>query len=133
MLRRSSFVWLVVAAAFWTGCAFGPLGSRRAVSPVEAPVDYDALVHLSPRGAEKTVPQALTAGEVETLWGKLAAQTPGLADQAAGEEIVIRHVYGEEPVVPFSEMTDAGKMMALVCLAIGVGVCVWAMSGMTTY
>jgi len=133
MLRRSSFVWLVVAAAFWTGCAFGPLGSGRAVSPVEASVDRESLSRLASRGAECTAPQSLTAGEFESVWEQLAAENAVLADQAAGEEIVIRHVYGEEEKVSWDEMSDAGKMMALVCLAIGVGVCVWAMSGMSTY
>jgi len=133
MLRRSSFVWLVVAAAFWTGCAVGPLGSHRAGSPAAMTVDYAGLDGLSAQRERRPFPQSLTAEEIEALWEKLPADAPGLSDQAAGEEIVVRHVYGEEPTVSWDEMSDAGKMMALGCLAIGVAVCVWAMSGMTTY
>ena len=121
MLRRKTFVWPVVAAAMWTGCAIGPLGSYRAVSPVKAPVDYEGLVRLSARDGERTAPQSLTNGEIETIWGKLAAENPGLADQAAGEEIVIRHVYGEKV---YGEMTPSGKVYALIL----VGVVLWGLA-----
>jgi len=129
MLRRSSLVWFVVAAAFWTGCAACPLGSYRAVSPVEASVDSVSLSRLATSGVERVAPQPLTAAEFDSVWEQLAAESKDLADQAAGEEIVIRHVYGEEPTVSWDEMSDLGKGIAVIGLLIAVGVMAWALSG----
>ena len=76
MLRRKNCVWLLVGTAFWTGCAFGPLGSNRAVSPVTAPIDYEGLARLSVSDEGRTIPQSLSSTQAETLWGQLAAENP---------------------------------------------------------
>jgi hypothetical protein len=103
----------------WTGCAFSPLGSNRAVSPVSVPIDYEGLARLSVSDEGMTAPHSLSITQAETLWGKLAAETPELACQSAGEEIVIRHIYGEkDPGLPWSQLSGAQKMTQLVVLGL---------------
>ena len=125
MLRRRSCIWPVVAVALWSGCALGPLGSHRRVSPVELPVDYEQLGRLpAARGVAISAPQAprsLAGEEIETLWGKLSAENPELADLSAGEEITIRHIYGEKE---YGETTRSGKVLGLVLL----GLLCWGMA-----
>ena len=117
MLRRRSCIWPVVAVALWSGCALGPLGSHRRVSPVELPVDYEQLGRLpAARGVEMSAPQAprsLTGEEIQSLWGKLSAESPELADLSAGEEITVRHVYGEE-----KPWTKQGALAGLAILVV---------------
>lgn len=131
MLMRKTGVWPLVAAAFWTGCAFGPLGANRVVSPVAVSVDYEGLARLSVSDKGRTAPQSLSSDQAESLWGKLAAENPELADQSAGEEIVIRHIYGEEKPVDFSKMSDLGKIMVLGALVFAVALMAYAFSPMT--
>ncbi len=131
MLRRKTCVWMLVGSALWTGCAFGPLGSHRAVSPVAVPLDYEGLARLSISDEGRTAPQSLSSVQAESLWGKLAAENPELADQSAGEEIVVRHVYGEEKTVAWGQMSDIGKIMVLGGLVVAVMLMAWAFSPMT--
>jgi len=132
MAMRGVCTWFVVLAALMSGCALGPLGSYRAVSPAEASVDSESLSRLATSGVERLAPQPLTAAEFDSVWEQLAAESKDLADQAAGEEIVVRHVYGEEPTVSWDEMSDLGKGIAVIGLVLGLVVIAWAFSG-TTY
>lgn len=75
MLRSKTCIWPVVAAALWTGCAFGPLGSYRAVSPV----DYEGLDHLS------VAPKSLTGSEIDTILTQFEADDLGLLALSAGQ------------------------------------------------
>ena len=122
MAKRRVCTWPMVAAALLSGCAIGRLGSYSAVSPVEL-------------GAAKEVaaPRPPTSGEIETIWGELAAENPALADRAAGEEIVIRHVYGEPEPIDWENVTPLGKAIVLVGLAFCVWLLIDVMSYDTTY